>query len=95
MIAGCAAAADYGADRRADDDVRDNAACLEGMNNADMGKAARRAATQNQADQWAVAFDAGAIGSIGLDGNSIDGNGFGFDSSAFNVNDAHLIPPMP
>src|SRR5579864_4075638 len=90
-MAGCVATADHGADRSADNDVRNNAACLEGMNNADMGKAARRAAAQNQTDQWAAAFCPGAIGSIALGRNGIDGNGFGFNGTAFNVNGTHII----
>jgi hypothetical protein len=89
-FAGRVAAADHGADRRADDDVRDNAACLERMNNADMGEPARRAATQHQADQRTAAFGTGTIGAIGLGSNSIDGNGFGFNNGAFNVNGTHL-----
>ena len=90
-LAGRGAAADHSADRRADDDVRNDAARLERMKNADMGETARRAATQHQADQRTAAFGTGAIGSIGLGRNSIDGNGFGFNNGAINVNGAHLI----
>ena len=53
-----------------------------------MGETARRAATQDQADQRTAAFGPGAIGSISLGRNSIYGN---FNNGAFNVNGAHLI----
>ena len=44
------AAADHGADRGADDHIRNDAVVLQHPQHADMGKAARRAASEGKAD---------------------------------------------
>lgn len=49
-LAGGITAADHGADRGSNDDVRNNAARGECAHHADMGKAARRAAAEREPD---------------------------------------------
>ena len=49
-MAGGIGAADHGADRGADDDIRHDAMGQQGPDDADMGEAARRAAAQRQSD---------------------------------------------
>ena len=49
--AGGMTAADHGADRGADDDVRDDAFARAGSDHADMGKSARGAAAERQPDR--------------------------------------------
>jgi hypothetical protein len=68
---GDVAAPDQGAHRGADDDVGRDAARLERVNDANMGKTARRAAAENESDRGPAGFGLNGGGSNVYDSHPV------------------------